>query len=111
MSEQMPAGYVWNCYTKSREGDGPLFVAHDDTVTARLDGYAIVPREEYDAALARVVRLEAALRPFAASVTNAEDYAGVGIDSNYFRWSIKRITIDEWLAAAAALADAPGEKT
>ena len=87
------SGYVWNCYTKSREGDGPLFVAHDDTVTARLDGYAVIPMEEHNALVARIARLEAALR--------------------FYRW--QEPTGASWReagrAVAAALADAPpGEK-
>lgn len=40
--------YVRNCFIQPREGEEwPLFVEHaDGTVTARLDGYRIVPIEK-----------------------------------------------------------------
>lgn len=41
-------GYVLNCTITSKNGER-LFKQHDnDTVTAHLDGYAIIPIEEYN---------------------------------------------------------------
>ena len=43
------SGYVRNCYVEGRHGEAePLFIAARGTVTARLDGYAIIPMEKYD---------------------------------------------------------------
>jgi hypothetical protein len=53
-------GYLWNCYLKPRDGDPPMFefegILRSDkhemvvkTCTIRLDGYAIIPIEEYRA--------------------------------------------------------------
>lgn len=40
--------YVRNCMMiQRRPDDGPLFIEGDGCVTARLDGYAILPVEEY----------------------------------------------------------------
>jgi hypothetical protein len=100
-------GYVWNCYVKSRDGDTGLFFVHDDTVTARLDGYAIVPREEYDAleaerdaALARIARLEAALRPFVEERRRHTRHL-------IHRDAAIAVRFGDLQAAADALADAP----
>lgn len=41
-------GFVQNCLIIPRPGDGALFVDVDDTVSAHLDGYAIVPIEVYE---------------------------------------------------------------
>ncbi len=43
---------------KERPGEGPLFYVHPEVgVFAKLDGYAIIPREEYEALL-RLTRQE-----------------------------------------------------
>lgn len=43
------SGHVRNCYVQGRHGeDGPLFIADRNTVTAHLDGYAVIPMEQYD---------------------------------------------------------------
>ena len=47
------SGYLKNCYIQGRDDDGWLFHADRDTVTARLDGYAIIPMEQYD----RLIRI------------------------------------------------------
>ncbi len=48
----MEESYLQNCYIKPRPGDNILMgtISGDRTViqTIRLDGYAIVPREEYE---------------------------------------------------------------
>lgn len=43
-------GYVINCYIEPKEGEGPLFddMPGKDQITARLDGYAIIPMEDYE---------------------------------------------------------------
>jgi hypothetical protein len=42
--------YLVDCLIKAREGErGPMFHQEVDRVVARLHGYAIVPREEYEA--------------------------------------------------------------
>ena len=38
-----------NCFIKNREGDDLLFSMKNDEVHASLDGYAIVPMEDYEA--------------------------------------------------------------
>jgi hypothetical protein len=43
--------FVTNCLIKPRGDDGPLFVKEREGVLAFLNGYAIVPREEYEALL------------------------------------------------------------
>lgn len=46
-------GFLHNCFIKPREEDeGPLFEQTDDGLFCRLDGYAIIPREEYEGLLA-----------------------------------------------------------
>lgn len=49
MSEQIES-YVRNCYIKSRDGEA-LFTFDGATVTPQLDGYAIIPNEDYEASL------------------------------------------------------------
>lgn len=39
--------YVRNCQVILRRGDGPLFAVEDGLVVARLDGYTILPNEDY----------------------------------------------------------------
>jgi hypothetical protein len=42
--------YIRNCFVKVREDSEahpPLFTEHKGEVIVRLDGYAIVPKEEY----------------------------------------------------------------
>lgn len=42
-------GYVRNCLVVAKEGDKKLFgVKPDGTYIAFLDGYAIIPMEEYE---------------------------------------------------------------
>jgi len=43
----MPA-YLKNCYVQVRHGDGPLFIVNRNAVTAHLNGYAVIPIEQYD---------------------------------------------------------------
>ena len=42
------SGYLKNCYLQSREGDAVLFRTGHRTIIAHLDGYAIIPMEQYD---------------------------------------------------------------
>ena len=45
-------GFLHNCFIKGRDDDeGPLFIQTADGLFCRLDGYAIIPREEYEALL------------------------------------------------------------
>lgn len=46
----LEASYLRNCLIRPRKGEAaPLFYQRDDgTVVARLDGYAIVPIEDYE---------------------------------------------------------------
>jgi hypothetical protein len=48
MSKDTIKPFVNNCTIKKREGDEPLFVPCGDHILTRLDGYAIVPIEEYE---------------------------------------------------------------
>ena len=41
------SGYLYNSFVIMREGDGPLFSLEDNKLVARLDGYAIIPVENY----------------------------------------------------------------
>ncbi len=43
----MPS-FLKNCYVQGRERDGVVFTAHHGRVEAALDGYAIIPIEQYD---------------------------------------------------------------
>jgi hypothetical protein len=43
--------YVRNCILVPREGDKPFLHVDQRTVLARLDGYAVVPMEQYKALL------------------------------------------------------------
>jgi len=45
----MEKGFLKNCFIKAR-GDDTLFVAdpNSDDFRCRLDGYAIIPKEEYE---------------------------------------------------------------
>jgi hypothetical protein len=36
-----------NCYIVTRKGDGPLFYSDGESIHVSLDGYAIVPIEQY----------------------------------------------------------------
>ena len=46
--EHYHKGYIHNCTIKRKDSDeGPLFEIVNDHVIARLDGYAIIPMEEY----------------------------------------------------------------
>ena len=48
--ERNECGFVDNCLIKPRDGQqGPLFVGTLSGIHPRLDGYAIVPRDEYEA--------------------------------------------------------------
>ena len=40
--------YVTNCTIKPREGDPILFEIEGDVINPKLDGYAIIPVEEYN---------------------------------------------------------------
>jgi len=41
--------YVKNCHLSVRPGDPTMFdQQRDGTVTARLDGYAVIPMEEFN---------------------------------------------------------------
>lgn len=42
-------GKLINCDITVRDGDGPLFIGRQDgTIVANLDGYMIIPKEQYD---------------------------------------------------------------
>jgi len=41
-------GYLRNCYIKNRDGGDTMFNIHNGVVDATLDGYAIIPIEEYN---------------------------------------------------------------
>lgn len=46
-----PESFVMNCFITAKPEDDELngmFIAQDGVVVARLDGYAIVPREDYE---------------------------------------------------------------
>lgn len=46
MSEK---GFLKNCYISPRVGDAPMFHGREDgTIVAALEGYVIVPIEQYD---------------------------------------------------------------
>lgn len=48
-------GYIWNCFLHPRRGDGVLFTeAADGSLRPHLNGYAIIPIEEFNR-LARAV--------------------------------------------------------
>lgn len=52
ITEQRHPSYVRRSMIKARPGEGPLFSIHPGIgVFAKLDGYAIIPREEYEALL------------------------------------------------------------
>jgi hypothetical protein len=45
-----PKSYIKNCFIKAKETDrrkNPLFYFKDGEIYARLDGYAIIPKDEY----------------------------------------------------------------
>lgn len=48
-------GFVINCLINPREEDCPLFhdPNNDGTLVAKLDGYAIIPIEEYEELVAK----------------------------------------------------------
>lgn len=45
-----PDSYLKNCLIRGKSGGGQagMFVGQDGVILARLDGYAIVPRNEYE---------------------------------------------------------------
>lgn len=63
--------FVTNCDIYSRSGDGVLF--NDPTGWVRLDGYVIIPKEQYvrSAAADEIERLRAALNWYASTITAA----------------------------------------
>ncbi len=51
-------GYINNCYIACRVGSPTLFSDNGDgTVTPRLDGYAVVPLEEYEKHVERASKM------------------------------------------------------
>ena len=48
MPTTSPDSYLVDCFLKPREQNDTLFYIKNGEILARLQGYAIVPREEYE---------------------------------------------------------------
>ncbi len=49
-NESSDQGFLRNCFIKGKEGDENIFIVRrDDTIIVQLDGYAVVPLDEYEA--------------------------------------------------------------
>lgn len=68
-----PESFVRNCVIKSRHGDGIVLEQIDDhLVVARLDGYAVIPKEEFEELVKDRATLNSVVNRLKAAVAGAK---------------------------------------
>ena len=66
-----PDSYLRNCLIQCKpdaDDEGAMFIGQDGLVLARLDGYAIIPRDEYESLVQKLYHFEHSGAPTLARI-------------------------------------------